>query len=138
MSVNVLSSALQAEPKPMAAISASLAALELQLGRERRADRPIRGCGAIVVVSAALAVGSEPETRPDDRGARASRFLALGTPDFADSRADKCPPPPTFGPTPSYGVGYAEQKFCVTPSMVVAQAVCLACRPNGFVEQPTI
>lgn len=60
---------------------------------------------AIIVVSAAIAAESEPETRPDDRGARASRIFRcvldrLHGNDGSDVRS----PMAALGPTPGEGI----------------------------------
>jgi hypothetical protein len=52
------------------------------------------------VMSVALAAGSEPETRPDDRGARASRFFGSNLLHVADRGRDPISPVASLGPAP--------------------------------------
>lgn len=67
---------------------------------------PAKGwCGLSSMVSAAIAAGSEPETRPDDRGARASRFYLVGLDRLhRNDRSDVRPPVAALRPTPGEGI----------------------------------
>lgn len=77
----------------------------------------------------ALAAGSEPETRPDGRGARASRFpgrnqtVGSDVADGGDDRGDPAPPVAGAHPAPGHYIRQCQEQLGVGPLVLVAEHV---------------
>jgi hypothetical protein len=72
-------------------------------------------------VPAAVAAGSEPETRPDDRGARASRLLRSDSADVGDDWLDAASPVSAFRPAPRDRVRQGKRLLGGSAPVFVAQ-----------------
>lgn len=85
---------------------------------------------AIIVVSAAVAAESEPETRPDDRGARASRIIGRGSEMMTVLR--------TWPPAVALvtGIGTSRRLAANANSVVLAAGTRLELVPQPVLEEP--